>query len=131
LELLGVGSTAISQYERLICQNLRDLKAYDAALERGELPVERGLLVRDPAVLERRSLIRDVMCDFQVELDLERFAPEWLALQELAADGLAELSETPGRRLARVTLPGRWLIRTSAAVFDPEQARRASGSRLV
>jgi oxygen-independent coproporphyrinogen-3 oxidase len=33
--------------------------------------------------------------------------------------------------LARVTLPGRWLIRTIAAVFDPEQARRASGSRLL
>jgi oxygen-independent coproporphyrinogen-3 oxidase len=30
-----------------------------------------------------------------------------------------------------VTLPGRWLIRTIAAVFDPEQARRASGARLV
>ena len=25
----------------------------------------------------------------------------------------------------------KWLIRTIAAVFDPEQARRASGSRLV
>ena len=101
------------------------LRAYYAALERGELPVERGLVVRDPAVLERRSLIRAVMCDFQVELNLERFAPEWRALQELALDGLVELSEARGRGLARVTLPGRWLIRTIAAVFDPEQARRA------
>jgi oxygen-independent coproporphyrinogen-3 oxidase len=42
-----------------------------------------------------------------------------------------ELSEARGRGLARVTLPGRWLIRTIAAVFDPEQARRASGSRLL
>ena len=88
--------------------NQRDLKAYVVALERGELPVERGLVVRDPAVPERRSLIRAVMCDFQVEL-----------------------SEARGRGLARVTLPGRWLIRTIAAVFDPEQARRASGSRLL
>ena len=77
-------------------------------MDRGELPVERGLVVRDPAVLERRSLIRAVMSDFQVEL-----------------------SEARGRGLARVTLPGRWLIRTIAAVFDPEHARRASGSRLV
>jgi oxygen-independent coproporphyrinogen-3 oxidase len=117
--------------QHLFCQNQRDLKAYVVALERGELPVERGLVVRDPAVLERRSLIRAVMCDFQVELDLERYAPAWLALQELALDGLVELSEARGRGLARVTLPGRWLIRTIAAVFDPEQARRASGSRLV
>ncbi len=131
LELLGVGPTAISQFEHLFSQNLRDLRAYDAALERGELPVERGLVVHDPAVLEGRALIRAVMCDFQVELDLESFAPEWLALQGLALDGLVELSEARGRCLARVTLPGRWLIRTIAAVFDPEQARRASGSRLV
>jgi oxygen-independent coproporphyrinogen-3 oxidase len=87
--------------------------------------------VRDPAVLERRSLIRAVMGDFQVELDLERFALEWFALQELALDGLVELSEARGRGLARVTLAGRWLIRTIATVFDPEQARSAPGSRLI
>ena len=33
--------------EHLFCQNQRDLRAYNAALERGELPVERGLVVRD------------------------------------------------------------------------------------
>ena len=131
LELLGVGPTAISQFERLFSQNQRDLKAYYGALERGELPVERGLVVRDPAVLERRALIHAVMCQFAVELDLERFAPEWRALQELAADGLVELSSEKGRGRVMVTQPGRWLIRTVAAVFDPEQGRRASGSRLV
>jgi oxygen-independent coproporphyrinogen-3 oxidase len=31
----------------------------------------------------------------------------------------------------QVTREGRWLIRTVAAVFDPEQRRRASGSRLI
>jgi oxygen-independent coproporphyrinogen-3 oxidase len=31
----------------------------------------------------------------------------------------------------RVTPQGRWLVRTIAAVFDPEQRRQASGSRLV
>ena len=48
------------------------LRAYYAALERGELPVERGLVVRDPAVLERHALIRAVMGDFQVELSEAR-----------------------------------------------------------
>jgi oxygen-independent coproporphyrinogen-3 oxidase len=58
--------------QRLFCQNQRDLRAYVAALERGELPVERGLVVRDPAVLERHALIRAVMGDFQVELSEAR-----------------------------------------------------------
>jgi oxygen-independent coproporphyrinogen-3 oxidase len=131
LELLGVGPTAISQFPNLFAQNQRDLKAYSAALAEGQLPVERGLVVRDPEVLERRELIRQVMCTFSVELELERYALEWQQLQELARDGLVQLSEHSGRGHASVTTEGRWLIRTIAAVFDPAQRQRASGSRLV
>ena len=131
LDLLGVGPTAISQFPNLFAQNERDLKAYSTALEQGQLPVERGLVVRDPELLERRELIRQVMCEFNVELDLERYALEWQQLQELAGDGLVHLSEHGGRGQAMVTTEGRWLIRTIAAVLDPAQRQRASGSRLV
>ena len=85
----------------------------------------------DPEVLERRELIRQVMCAFAVELDLARFAPEWQQLQALATDGLVELHQEQGIGRVRVTTEGRWLIRTIAAVFDPAQRRQASGSRLV
>ena len=128
LELLGVGVTAISQFPHLFSQNLRDLKAYVQAVDSGRLPVERGLVVRDPEVLERRAIIRNLMCRFQEQLDPSRFAAEWADLQALAADGLVELKAS-GR--IRVTDQGRWLIRTIAAVFDPAQRVQASGSRLV
>jgi oxygen-independent coproporphyrinogen III oxidase len=131
LDLLGVGPTAISQFPNLFAQNERDLKAYTTALEQGQLPVERGLVVRDPELLERRELIRQVMCEFNVELDLERYALEWQQLQALAGDGLVQLSEHGSRGQAMVTTEGRWLIRTIAAVLDPAQRQRASGSRLV
>ncbi|CAK6696366.1 oxygen-independent coproporphyrinogen III oxidase [Synechococcus sp. CBW1107] len=131
LDLLGVGPTAISQFPHLFSQNLRDLRAYYAALEAGRLPVERGLVVRDPAVLERRRLIQEVMCRFRVALPLEGFAQEWHDLQALAADGLVQLQRQGDQGLVEVTSQGRWLIRSIAAVFDPEQRRRASGSRLV
>ena len=131
LELLGVGPTAISQFPHLFAQNERDLKAYSTALAEGHLPVERGLVVRDPEVLERRELIRQVMCTFSLELELERYALEWQQLQELARDGLVQLTEHSGRGQAKVTTEGRWLIRTIAAVLDPAQRQRASGSRLV
>jgi oxygen-independent coproporphyrinogen-3 oxidase len=131
LELLGVGPTAISQFPHLFTQNERDLKGYTRALEEGRLPVERGLVVKDAETLERRELIRQVMCEFAVTLDLSRFSREWQELQELANDGLVRL-ETSGRLgLVTVTTSGRWLIRTIAAVFDPQQQQRASGSRLV
>jgi oxygen-independent coproporphyrinogen III oxidase len=131
LDLLGIGPTAISQFPQLFSQNQRDLKAWRAAIEAGQLPVERGLVVADPLVLERRQLIKDVMCRFAVTFAQERFAKEWADLQDLAADGLVELSCEQGLATARVTPQGRWLIRTIAAVFDPQQRQRASGSRLV
>jgi oxygen-independent coproporphyrinogen-3 oxidase len=131
LELLGVGPTAISQFTHLTCQNERNLKAWAAAVAAGRLPVERGLEVWDAEVLERRELIKEVMCHFQVTLDLARFGQEWRDLQALAADGLVELARRDGCGTVTVTTEGRWLIRTIAAVFDPQQRQRASGSRLV
>jgi oxygen-independent coproporphyrinogen-3 oxidase len=132
LDLLGIGPTAISQFTHLFSQNQRDLKAWRQAIEAGCLPVERGLEVCDPEVLERRHLIKEVMCHFLVELDLDRFTQEWADLQALAADGLVELQrQENGRGVIRVTKEGRWLIRTVAAVFDPQQRLQARGSRLV
>jgi oxygen-independent coproporphyrinogen-3 oxidase len=131
LDLLGIGPTAISQFPRLFSQNHRDLKAWSAAIEAGELPVERGLAVDDHWVLERRLLIKDVICRFAVSFERERFAQEWADLQLLAADGLVDLRCEQGQATARITTQGRWLIRTIAAVFDPQQRQRASGSRLV
>ncbi len=131
LELLGVGPTAISQFTHLFSQNQRDLKGWSTALEQGQLPVERGLQVHDPEVLERRQLICDVMCRFAVTFDRERFRKAWTDLQQLAVDGLVELSDNGELATAQVTTEGRWLIRTIAAVFDPQQRQRASGSRLL
>ena len=128
LELLGVGVTAISQFPHLFSQNLRQLKAYGQALEAGWLTVERGLVVSDPELLERRSIIRNLMCRFEEQVDPLRFATEWLDLRAMEADGLVKL--LAGGEI-RVTDQGRWLIRTIASLFDPAQRLRASGSRLV
>ncbi len=131
LELLGVGPTAISQFTHLTCQNERSLRRWSAAVASGRLPVERGVAVRDADVLERRELIKEVMCHFRVDLELARFGREWSELQALAGDGLVELNQRNGLGQVRVTSEGRWLIRTIAAVFDPQQRQRATGSRLV
>ncbi len=131
LDLLGLGPSAISQFPHLFSQNQRQLNGYNAALDAGQLPVERGLAVLEQEVLERRALIREVMCHFRVELELDRFASEWSDLLALAADGLVTLSQNGDLGLVEVTTEGRWLIRTIAAVFDPSQRERARGSRLI
>jgi oxygen-independent coproporphyrinogen-3 oxidase len=93
--------------------------------------VERGLVVNAPEVLERRELIREVMCHFQLRFDKQRFSLEWDRLRELEADGLVQLREEGGMGVMEVTARGRWLIRTIAAVFDPAQNQRARGARLI
>ncbi|MDP6193849.1 MAG: oxygen-independent coproporphyrinogen III oxidase [Prochlorococcaceae cyanobacterium ETNP18_MAG_1] len=131
LDLLGVGPTAISQFKHLFSQNQRDLKPWRAAIEAGVLPVERGLEVNEADVFERRGLIKEVMCHFRVMIDLKRFAREWADLKELATDGLVMLHRDGDMGEVVVTTEGRWLIRTIAAVFDPQQRQEAKGSRLV
>jgi oxygen-independent coproporphyrinogen-3 oxidase len=132
LDLLGIGPSGISQFRHLFCQNERDLKAYGAALNQGQLPVERGLLVTEPDVLQRRELIRKVMCRFEVQLPPTGFEQELADFKQLECDGLVCLSRgVDGSISVRVTTDGRWLIRTIAAVLDPNQRHQASGSRLI
>ncbi len=131
LELLALGPSAISQFPHLFAQNHTDLKAYTASLKRGVLPVARGLVVRDAEVLERRRLIRDVMCRFETRFDPDRFALEWEQLRGLAADGLLRLEARDGLAHVAVSREGRWLLRSIAAVFDPRQRVAARGAELV
>ena len=131
LELLGLGPSAISQFPHLFTQNHTDLRDYMASLERGVLPVARGLVVRDPEVLERRVLIREVMCHFQTRFDPRRYPVEWEQLHTLATDGLLRLETKDGLAVLEVSREGRWLLRSIAAVFDPQQRLGARGARLL
>ena len=130
-ELLALGPSAISQFPHLFTQNHTDLKDYTACLERGVLPVARGLVVRDPEVLERRELIREVMCHFQTRFDSRRYPVEWEHLPTLAADGLLRLEAKDGLAVLKVSREGRWLLRSIAAVFDPQQRVGGRGARLL
>ena len=94
-------------------------------------PSKRLPVLRDPEVLERRRLIREVMCRFHTSFDLGRYGPEWERLQHLAADGLVCLEAQDGLAHLEVSREGRWLLRTIAAVFDPQQQRAARGAGIV
>ena len=94
-------------------------------------PSKHRLVVRDLEVLERRQLIREVMCRFQTRFDLGRQGPEWERLQPLAADGLVCIEAKDGPAHLKVSREGRWLLRTIAAVFDPQQPMETRGARSV
>ena len=122
-DLLAFGVSAIGMVGNTYAQNFKDLQPYYAAIDKGELPLERGLaLNRDDLI--RRDLITGLICLFS--LDFARFGERWqidtrdyfkaelerlLPMQE---DGLLVLDQAG----IRVTDAGRLLIRNICMEFD-------------
>jgi oxygen-independent coproporphyrinogen III oxidase len=127
VEIMAFGISAISQTPASYRQNTKSLDAYYAALDRGELPVTRGLELT-PADVRRREVIMRVMCDLRLDYavlsrDLgvdfvTEYAVELDRLRPLAADGLVEFQ--PGG--LGVTPAGRLFLRNIAACFDAHHA---------
>jgi oxygen-independent coproporphyrinogen-3 oxidase len=123
LDLVGLGMSAIGRMDDSYAQNARTLSTYYAALDAGQLPIERGIRLSSEDRL-RREVIEAIMCRDGVDIAaVERrhaidfaghFAAELDALRGLAADGLVTVD---AQRIA-VTPPGRYLLRAIAMCFD-------------
>lgn len=122
-DLVAVGVSAIGRIGATYNQNVKTIDAYCEALDRGELPIERGLcLTRDDMI--RRAAIGAIMCAGQLSfapfgqawlIDVQQyFAPELAQLRALQSDGLVHLDE----QSITVTATGWYLVRIIAMVFD-------------
>ena len=122
-DLVGFGVSSIGAIGPTYSQNTRTLSDYYARIDRGELPIVRGVeLTRDD--LLRRSVIQTLMCHFELSMDavevnylveFERyFALELAELRDLARAGLLQIED----RWITVTPKGRMLIRSICMVFD-------------
>jgi oxygen-independent coproporphyrinogen III oxidase len=130
-DLLAFGITGISDVQGCYVQNVKTLPAYYRAVERGELPVERGWVLSDDDRLRRR-VINELMCNFYVDLDAI-CAPLGLSARDTFAGELPRLREPEELGLLRrrdlvleLTPLGRVLPRNVAMVFDPYLAARAA-----
>ena len=122
-DLLALGVSAIGSIGPTYSQNHRDLDSYYASIDRGMLPIARGIELTADDIL-RRAVIQALMCHFSlckesIEIahlvDFDRyFAAEMKELEGLARHGLVELDE----RWINVTSRGRLLIRNVCMVFD-------------
>ena len=122
-DLIGLGVSAIGAIGPTYSQNTRTLSDYYARLDRGEIPIVRGMEANRDDLL-RRSVIQTLMCHFQLSkdaievvhlVDFDRtFRSELLELEELERYGLVELED----RWITVTPKGRMLIRSICMVFD-------------
>lgn len=128
-DLIGLGVTSIGMVDNCYSQNQKTMETYQQALDRGQLPVLRGIsLTRDDEI--RRDLITRLICHFRLDYGtLERtwgidfaeyFAAELPRLDGLAADGLLS-ADAKG---IQVLPKGRLLIRNICLLFDRHTASK-------
>jgi oxygen-independent coproporphyrinogen III oxidase len=126
-QVYAFGVSAISQLDGGYVQNVKETGDYIQMINRGELPVEKGLeLTKDQKII--REAINNLMCNLQLnwknlagglkirEEDLRRIIkPDKQAFNEFVKDGLIELTDEN----IQVTKTGTLYIRNIAAAIDP------------
>jgi len=123
VEIAAFGMSSISQTSRSYRQNFKDITDYGQAVNEGNFPIDRGILLTDEDIL-RRDLIMSIMCQLKLDyaaksaqhgIDIpSAFADSIASLKPMEDDGLVEL--LPDR--IQVTEQGRLFIRNIAMSFD-------------
>jgi oxygen-independent coproporphyrinogen-3 oxidase len=135
--LYSFGISAISSTPDSYRQNYKTLDEWRAALDAGQLPIERGLRLT-PEDARRRKIVMGLMCERRLDyarlsrelaLDFAAvYAAEIASLADLETDGLLRRSAT-GVEVTRVGVP---LLRVIAMRFDPTvTASAAQHSRTI
>ena len=122
-DLVGLGATSIGQVGDSYSQNIKELEAYYASIDAGQLPVFRGYRLNEDDKL-RRAVITDLICHFELsKAKVEQgygivfdqyFANELADLAAMEKDGLLVL----GHDTITVQDAGKLLIRNICMVFD-------------
>ncbi len=136
-EIVGLGSSAISDIGSAYAQNHRRLASYYEAVDAGGLPVERGVALTSEDQL-RRFVITELMCNGRLDASdvMARFGVDLAShfaveIAELTAPG--GLIDTGFVRLSgtdiEATPLGRPFIRNVAMVFDTRLRAAPTGEK--
>jgi len=88
-DLIGVGLTSIGEGVDSYNQNVKDMKEYEAAIEAGKLPFERGIVLNEDDRI-RQYVIMELMSNFK--LDIKRFEKLYnVNFKEYFSDAIEEL----------------------------------------
>ncbi|TKC91729.1 oxygen-independent coproporphyrinogen III oxidase [Trinickia terrae] len=122
-DLIGIGASSIGKVGDVYAQNAKDLPGYAAAIDAGQLAIQRGVRLSADDRL-RRDIITQLMCNLELRYDefeivygirfAHAFAHELERLVEFEADGLIALDS----KKLEVLPAGRMLVRNVAMVFD-------------
>ncbi len=122
-DIIGLGLSSIGQVADSFSQNEKSLEKYYQALESGQLPIVKGLIINQDDKI-RRDLIMELICHFEVNISsLEKrysikfanyFASSLEKLSEMQNDGLVEMKNDTLKVLDK----GRILVRNICMIFD-------------
>ncbi len=122
-DIIGLGLSSIGQVADSFSQNEKNLDKYYQAIESGQLPIVKGLIINQDDKI-RRDLIMELICHFEVNISsLEKrysikfanyFASSLEKLSEMQNDGLVEMKNDTLKVLDK----GRILVRNICMIFD-------------
>ena len=122
-DLIGVGLTSIGEGVDSYNQNFKDMKEYEAAIEAGKLPFERGVVLNKDDQI-RQNVIMELMSNFK--LDIKRFDKQFgVEFKTYFADAIEELKPFVADNLITMdddkiecSQTGTLLVRNIAMAFD-------------
>ncbi len=133
-DLIGVGLTSIGEGKDSYNQNFKVMGEYEAAIDAGKLPFERGVVLHDDDLI-RQYVIMELMSNFKLDIkrfnklfDVEfkvYFADAIKELQAFAADDLITITETS----IECSQTGTLLIRNIAMAFDAYMHQHAGSKK--
>jgi oxygen-independent coproporphyrinogen III oxidase len=133
-DLIGVGLTSIGEGVDYYAQNFKEMHAYEAAIDAGHLPYERGVMLSEDDQI-RQYVIMELMSNFK--LDIKRFEQTFgVDFQTYFADALEELRPFEAEGLLHIddghivcSETGTLLIRNIAMPFDAYMKRHAASDK--
>lgn len=133
-DLIGIGLTSIGEGADYYAQNFKEMEAYEAAIDAGRLPHERGVALNTDDRI-RQYVIMELMSNFKLDIPrfeaaygvkfAEYFADALDALKPFEADGL--LTIIPNA--IECTPTGTLLIRNISMPFDAYMKRHAASDK--
>ena len=133
-DLIGVGLTSIGEGVDSYNQNFKDMKDYEAAIEAGKLPFERGVVLNEDDLI-RQYVIMELMSNFK--LDIKRFEKLFnIEFKSYFADAIEALKPFVEEELLTMdenhiecSETGTLLIRNIAMPFDAYMKKHAANKK--
>jgi len=133
-DLIGVGLTSIGEGVDYYAQNFKDMPSYEAAIDAGKLPFERGVSLSEDDMI-RQYVIMELMSNFKLDIKRfeklyninfkEYFADALEGLKPFVDDGLITISDEK----IECSETGTLLIRNIAMPFDAYMKKHASSDK--